>query len=80
MTGRGRNLSLLFHFGEDDNKKRFFQGKAATVEFDLGKVENGLYECQEAFGIATRFSYLKIENGWVVQDWGTLEEMIKEYL
>lgn len=63
---------------EGDNKQRFYQGKSSTVQLDLSKFEDGLYEWKEAVGHKSRLGYLKLENGRIVQEWETSQEMIED--
>ena len=63
---------------EGDNKERYYRGKSATVEIDLGKFENGLYEYKEAVGHKEKRGYLRIEAGCIVEEGETQQEMMDE--
>jgi hypothetical protein len=63
---------------EGDNKERFYRGKAATVEIDLGKFADGLYEYKEAVGHKERRGYLQVQSGKIEKEWETQQEMLDE--
>lgn len=63
---------------EGDNKERYYRGKSATVEINLGKFDDGLYEYKEAVGHKERRSYLRVESGRIAKEWETLQEMMNE--
>ncbi len=63
---------------EGDNKERYYRGKSATVEIDLGKFGDGLYEYKEAVGHKERRGYIQITAGQIEKEWETQQEMIDE--
>jgi len=63
---------------EGENKQRFYQGRSATVVFDLGKFPDGLYEYKEAVKHKSRRGYLQISQGQIKEEWSSPEEMMDE--
>lgn len=83
LTINGSNIERGdFHNGnpvdEGDNKERYYRGKPATVEIDLSKFEDGLYEYKEAVGHKERRGYLRVEAGRIAKEWDSQQEMMDE--
>lgn len=63
---------------EGDNEQRFYQGRSATVEFDLARLPDGVYEWKEAIGHKSAFGYIEIRDGGIVRRWDNQEDLISE--
>lgn len=61
---------------DGENENRYFCGKSATVEFDLSKFEDGVYEWKEAVGHKSSTGFIRVVDGDIISEWETSQELI----
>jgi hypothetical protein len=61
----------------ESDKERFYKGQSATVEIDLDKLEDGIYEYKEASGHKSSFGYIEVKGGEVVKDIDSKEDVLE---
>ena len=60
----------------EKDRSRFHKGQSATVEIDLAKQPDGLYEYKEASGHKTSFGYIEVKSGEISREWETTSKML----
>lgn len=61
----------------ESDRQRFHKGQSATVEIDLAAHPDGLYEYKEANGHKSKFGYLKVKGGEIIEEWFSKETMLE---